>query len=70
METLTWDQFSALPPNLHVCGEVVFKHGPDYADIHHPLRKASVAYILCHVSKFDSIRLDIPLTQLTPTHTF
>jgi len=56
METLTWKQFGCLPRSLHVRGEVVFKHGPNRADIHHPLREASVGYILSNTPLFDSIR--------------
>jgi len=41
METLTWKQFGRLPHSLRVRGEIVFNHGPDRADIHHPLRDAA-----------------------------
>jgi len=56
METLTWKQFGSLPHSLRVRGEIVFSHGPDRADIHHPLRDASVGYILSNTPPFDSIR--------------
>ncbi len=38
METLTWKQLSGPPRSMRVRGEMVFNHGPDRADIHHPLR--------------------------------
>jgi len=56
METLTWKEFGRLPHSLRVRGEIVFNHGPDRADIHHPLRDASVGYILSNTPPFDFIR--------------
>ena len=57
METLSWKDLSSLPRNLHIRGEVIFEHGPDRADIHHPLRDSSVGYILSHTPPFSSVRM-------------
>jgi len=56
METMTWKQFGCLPHSLRIRGEIVFRHGPDGADIHHPLREGSVGYILSNTPPFDFIR--------------
>ena len=56
METLTWKQFGCLPRSLRIRGEIIFDHGPDRADIHHPLREGSVGYILSNTPPFDFIR--------------
>jgi len=56
METLTWKQFGCLPRSSGIRGEIVFNHGPDCADIHHPLRDASVGYILSNPPPSDFIR--------------